>query len=75
MILSLQDLGALGEFLAAIATVITLIYLAKQIKTNSLVAKSTLEHHINSRELIGDLRFPRIRRLPIFLRGIGLGKP
>ena len=63
MILSLQDLGALGEFLAAIATVITLIYLAKQIKTNSLVARSTLEHHINSREL--DRRF-KISQDPAF---------
>ncbi len=61
--MSLQDLGALGEFLAAIATVITLIYLSKQIKTNSLVATSTLEHHINSREL--DRRF-KISQDPAF---------
>jgi hypothetical protein len=33
--MSIQDLGALGELLAAIATLLTLIYLALQIRQNS----------------------------------------
>jgi hypothetical protein len=35
MALSLEDLGNLGEFLAAIAVIITLIYLAFQIRQNT----------------------------------------
>ena len=30
--MSIQDIGSLGEFVAALATVITLIYLSAQIK-------------------------------------------
>jgi hypothetical protein len=33
--MNIQDLGALGELLAAIATIITLLYLAQQIRQNS----------------------------------------
>lgn len=33
--MSLQDLGNIGEFIAAIATVVTLVYLAIQIRHNS----------------------------------------
>jgi len=33
--MTLQDLGSLGEFVAAIATVVTLVYLAVQIRQNT----------------------------------------
>ena len=33
--MSIQDLGAIGELLAAVATLATLIYLALQIKQNT----------------------------------------
>ena len=33
--MSLQDLGSIGEFVAAIATIVTLVYLALQIRQNS----------------------------------------
>ena len=43
---TLQDLGSLGEFIAAIATLATLIYLALQIRQN------TLESQAASRNLV-----------------------
>jgi hypothetical protein len=38
--MSIQELGSLGEFVAAIATLATLIYLALQIRNNTNVAKA-----------------------------------
>jgi hypothetical protein len=38
---TLQDLGSLGEFVAAIATLATLIYLALQIRQNTLESQAT----------------------------------
>jgi hypothetical protein len=48
--MSFQELGSLGEFVAAIATVATLIYLALQIKMNNRLAVSNIENQLNSRE-------------------------
>ena len=42
--MSYVALGAIGEFIAAIATVITLVYLVFQIRLNNRLAISTLEH-------------------------------
>ena len=39
--MTLQDLGNLGEFVAAIATLITLIYLAAQIRQNTRDVRSS----------------------------------
>ena len=39
--MTLQDLGSLGEFVAAIATLTTLIYLAVQIKQNTRAVRSS----------------------------------
>ncbi len=38
--MTLQDLGNIGEFVAAIATLITLIYLAAQIRQNTRAVRS-----------------------------------
>jgi hypothetical protein len=38
---TLQDLGNIGEFVAAIATLITLIYLAAQIRQNTRAVRSS----------------------------------
>lgn len=38
--MTLQDLGSIGEFIAAIATLITLIYLAVQIRQNTRSVRS-----------------------------------
>jgi hypothetical protein len=39
--MTIQQLGSLGEFLAAIATLATLIYLALQIRRNTAIARAT----------------------------------
>ena len=38
--MTLQDLGSLGEFVAAIATLATLVYLAVQIRQNTLAVRA-----------------------------------
>jgi hypothetical protein len=40
--LTIQELGSLGEFVAAIATLVTLAYLAFQIRQNTRVARAQL---------------------------------
>jgi hypothetical protein len=45
--LTLQDLGNLGEFVAAIATVLTLVYLASQIRQNTTTVRAN-SHHAGS---------------------------
>ena len=38
--MTIQDLGSIGELIAAVATVATLIYLATQIRASTLVSKA-----------------------------------
>ena len=38
--MTIQDWGSLGELIAAVATVATLIYLALQIRANTIVSKA-----------------------------------
>ena len=38
--MSIQDLGAVGELLAAVATLVTLIYLAAQIRQNTIALRN-----------------------------------
>ena len=45
--MTLQDLGSLGEFVAAIATLITLIYLAAQIRQNTRSVRSATSASIS----------------------------
>jgi hypothetical protein len=40
--MNIQDLGSTGEFIAAIATLVTLVYLASQIRQSTKVAKAQL---------------------------------
>ena len=47
--MSIQDIGSLGEFVAALATVITLIYLSAQIKQNNLITKAEFGHGLTHR--------------------------
>ncbi len=44
--MSIQDLGSVGELIAAIATLGTLVYLALQIKLNTKSMKSTVQQAI-----------------------------
>ena len=48
--MSFQELGSLGEFVASVATVTTLIYLAMQVRMNNRLAVSNIENQLNSRE-------------------------
>jgi len=45
---TVQDLGSLGEFIAAIATVATLIYLAIQIRASNRIARAEASRAPNS---------------------------
>jgi hypothetical protein len=45
---TIQELGSLGEFIAAIATVLTLIYLAIQIRANTRASAIDSHRSINS---------------------------
>jgi hypothetical protein len=56
--MTIQDLGSLGELIAAIATVATLIYLATQLRQNSNQLRGDAIVSINNTEeaLVEDLR-------------------
>ena len=46
--MTIQDLGSLGELIAAIATLATLVYLAVQIRQNTRVLRGTFhDSHVN----------------------------
>jgi len=45
--MNMQDLGAIGELLAALATLITLIYLALQIRQNSISLQESTSASMN----------------------------
>jgi len=44
--MSFQDLGSLGEFIAAIATVATLVYLAISIRHNSKTVAASVKQEL-----------------------------
>lgn len=46
--MSIQELGSIGEFIAAIATVITLIYLAFQLRQNTRALKAAAFQNVTS---------------------------
>ena len=60
--MSIQDLGALGEFVAAIATLVTLAYLAVQIRQNTAQQRReelvSVQHGQN--EVVRQLQDPRV---------------
>lgn len=45
--MTLQDLGSIGELLAAAATVVTLVYLAIQIRSNTRAVKSAAAQSVH----------------------------
>ena len=45
--MTIQDLGSIGEFVAAIATILTLIYLALQIRHNTLESQATSRNAVS----------------------------
>ena len=64
--MTIQDLGSIGELVAAIATIATLAYLAIQIRSNTVVSKaeasraSRVEATANVRLIAGDEGLVRI---------------
>ena len=53
--LNIQDLGSLGELIAAIATVMTLVYLAVQVRQNTRALKASTFQSISS-ELVQNVQ-------------------
>ncbi|MEM9620900.1 MAG: hypothetical protein AAF993_04575 [Pseudomonadota bacterium] len=53
--MSIQDLGSLGELIAALATILTLIYLAIQVRQNTRALKASTFQSISS-ELIQNVQ-------------------
>lgn len=47
--MSIQDIGSLGEFVAALATVATLMYLSAQIRQTNLTTKAQFGHGLTHR--------------------------
>ena len=50
--MTIQDLGSIGEFVAAIATLITLVYLALQLRNNTRVSR--YDAHLKARQLVAE---------------------
>ncbi len=50
--MTIQDLGSIGEFVAALATVATLIYLALQLRHNGRVSR--FDSHLKARQLVAE---------------------
>ena len=69
--MTLQDLGSIGEFVAAIATLVTLVYLAVQIRQNtssmraSMFQEAVRDFALASDVLAGDAELARIWRTGI----------
>lgn len=51
--MTIQDLGSMGEFVAAIATVATIIYLAVQIRQNSKAVRAQVRQSIAEQQFSG----------------------
>jgi hypothetical protein len=72
--MSLEDLGSIGEFVAAIAVVLSLIYLALQIRQNTESVRASTFHESASRA--GDLiRAIAERKELTHIVRMGLGGP
>jgi len=50
--MTIQDLGSVGEFVAAIATLVTLVYLAVQLRNNTRVGR--FDAHLKARQLVAE---------------------
>ena len=50
--MTIQDLGSIGEFVAAIATLITLLYLALQLRNNGRVSR--FDAYLKTRQMVAE---------------------
>ena len=46
--MTLEDLGNIGEFIAAIGVIVSLVYLATQIRQNTRAVRSSASHAIKN---------------------------
>jgi len=51
--MTINDLGALGSFLAAIAVFVTLVYLSKQVKQGNILAKLQVQQSMMEHDIAG----------------------
>ncbi|MGK0223076.1 MAG: hypothetical protein ACI9ON_002319, partial [Limisphaerales bacterium] len=65
--MSIQDLGSLGELIAAAATLGTLIYLAIQIRQNNLIAKEQAHYHMLQNQTS---YYDRLAQDPAYIRTV-----
>jgi len=71
--MNIQDLGSTGEFIAAIATLVTLVYLASQIRQSTKVAKAQLtkDLFLASRTALMDIaKHPHLAGLAVTHLGV-----
>lgn len=70
--MSIQDLGSIGEFIAAIATILTLVYLALQIRQNTAVSRAAAAQEVLKahRLLIREVLTLNPEVENVFIRGI-----
>jgi hypothetical protein len=67
---SIQDLGAVGEFLGAIAVVVTLVYLSVQVRQNTGATRVASHHAITDSLNLGNLAMAQNAELAqIWLKG------
>lgn len=65
--MSIQDLGSIGELIAAIATIGTLLYLAIQIRQNNIIAKEQAHYHMLQNQTS---YYDRLAQHPDYLRTV-----
>ena len=67
--MTVQDLGSIGEFVAAIATLATLIYLALQIRQNTKTVRASAHHAMTESATSIAFEFARTENAQILLKG------
>ncbi len=69
--MTIQDLGSLGELIAAVATIATLFYLAMQIRASTVVARAEAQRGAQSAAVPTQLAIAQDPELAaLFLRGL-----
>jgi hypothetical protein len=72
--MNIMELGALGEFLGSIGVIVTLVYLATQIRQNTKVARADMSKDLmlTSRSAIWELTAnPELAEIHSDVRGLG----
>ena len=67
--MTIQDLGSIGELIAAIATVATLLYLAFQIRQNTKTVRASAHHAMTESANSIAFEFARSENAPLLLKG------